>query len=58
MLEIEPMKITVRDLWAILELSEVTPAEAARVKTEVAQFLPGWLTDAVSTNMYSSEYIL
>lgn len=58
MLEIGPVKITVSDLWTVLEPSEVTPAESARVKTGVAQFLPGWLTDAVSMNIYSSEYIL
>ena len=58
MLEIGPVKITVSDLWTVLEPSEVTPAEAAKVNTEGAQFLPGWLTDAVSMNMYSNEYIL
>lgn len=37
MLEIGPVKITVSDLWTVLEPSEVTPAESARVKTGVAQ---------------------
>lgn len=58
MLEIGPVKITVSDLWTVLEPSEVTPAESARVQIGVAQFFPGWLTDAVSMNIYSSEYIL
>ena len=53
MLEMGPVKITVSDLWTVLDPSEVTPAEAARIKVGVAQFLPGWLTDAVSMNIYS-----
>ena len=48
MLEIGPVKITVSDLWTVLDPSEVTAAEAARIQTGVAQFLPGWLTDAVN----------
>ena len=54
MLEIGPVKITVSDLWTVLDPSEVTAAEAARIQTGVAQFLPGWLTDAVSMNIHSS----
>ena len=53
MLEMGPVKITVSDLWTVLDPSEVTPAEAATIKAGVAQFLPGWLTDAVSMDIYS-----
>lgn len=57
MLEIGPAKITVSDLWTVLDPSEVTPAETAKVKREVDDFSPGWLTDHVSTYIYRIPYI-
>lgn len=49
MLEVQLVKITVADLWTIIEPTEITSEEYKQIKEEVPAFIPGWLTDNVCT---------
>ena len=47
MLEVELIKVTVADLWTVIEPKQITNAECNKLRKEVTSFTPGWLTDTV-----------
>ena len=47
MLEVELIKVTVADLWTVIEPKQITKAECQKVRKELPSFTPGWLIDTV-----------
>ena len=47
MLDVELSRLTVGDLWTVIQPKMITTGELDKIKMEVPAFKPGWLTDTV-----------
>ena len=47
-LTIGPFKVTLSDLWSILQPGSVSPSVCKQIKDDVHRFVPRWLADTVS----------
>ena len=47
MLEVQLSRLTVADLWTVIQPKMLTPVELEQIKNEIPAFNPGWLIDTV-----------
>ena len=46
-LDFGPAKLTRRDVWSLIPPQEVPSGQYSKIKKEVPDFVPGWLSDMV-----------